>query len=359
MKDWYPDEPAIYDVNKTYLENAEMGPFFKGKIPKRPKIEKKIDFLGFKVNSPIGIPAGPLLNSKWIALAAKLGFDIVSYKTIRNYAHPAHALPNVIFVKQTGPHEAVRLDEPSEDLSQLTITNSFGNPSRSPEYLIADIAKANASLGEGQVMIVSIFGAPNQGISMVDDFVRTAVFAKEAGAKIIEANFSCPNVDKSEGCLYMSPETVFEYAKKISEAIRPIPLLIKVGVFSHPEQVKEVFFAAARGGVKGICGLNSVSMRVTNAKGEHPLGETRKTSGVTGGGIRSEALHFIRKAAEIIRKDKLDLLLIGCGGIMRPEHFTEFFNAGADIAMAATGMMWDPFLALRYHEMVNHAHAYP
>ncbi len=355
IPDWFPDRPGIYDIEKSYLENATDGPFFNGPIPKRPPPVRTYNLFGHKLNSPLGVPAGPLLNSRWIALAAKLGFDLPTYKTIRSQAHPGHPPPNVVYVKPTGPHHAVLSEEPSNHLSEFTITNSFGMPSMSPDFLLQDIARANQSLSSGQVMIVSVVGTPFQGLSFVDDFIRAATLAKEAGAKIIEANFSCPNVDKAEGSLYTSPDTVYEYAKKISEAIRPIPLILKVGLFSNPAQMKEVFLAAARGGANGICGLNAVSMEVTDKKGHAALGESRKSSGVCGGAIRPQALHFIHSASELIRKENLGLVLLGCGGITEPEHFDEFLQAGAQFALSATGMMWDPYLALKYHEKVSHA----
>lgn len=339
MPKWFPDHPPIYDIDKTYAENAAEGPFFNGKIPKRPKPEKMADFLGHEVNSPIGVPAGPLLNSNWIALAGKLGFDIPTYKTIRSDAHPGHQLPNVTFVDAHGK----QVDEPA-DLETLTITNSFGMPSKSPDFLLQDIEKANRSLTKGQVMIVSVVGTPNRGVSFAEDFVKAAVLAKAAGAKIIEANFSCPNVERADGILYNSPETVHEYTSLIAKAIHPIPLVLKVGVFPSSHQMKSVFLAAARGGARAICGLNSVSMKV-----HPPLDEHRTTSGVCGASIRGTALEFIRDAVEIIRENKLGLVLMGCGGIMKPEHFDEFFEAGALVAMSATGMMWDPYLAMRYH----------
>ena len=34
---------------------------------------------------------------------------------------------------------------------------------------------------------------------------------------------------------------------------------------------------------------------------------------------------------------------------MVEDQFDQFLKAGASVAMSATGMMWDPFLALRYH----------
>lgn len=345
--------PPIYDVSKTYLENATQGPFFCGELPIYEPTEHAVDFLGFKLNSPLGVPAGPLLNSKWISLASDLGFDLPTYKTIRSFAHPGHPLPNIVFVERRSPTKAQKVERPT-DIHELSITNSFGMPSMSPEFLMEDIAKANASLKQGQVMIVSVVGTPNRDVSFLDDFVRTAQLAKAAGAKIIEANFSCPNVDKAEGCLYMNSETVFEYVKKIASAIRPIPLLIKVGSFANRDQMRSVFVAAAKAGCAGICGLNSVSMEVEEDQGNPALGPSRKTSGVCGSAIREDALSFMKDAAEIKKSEKLDLVLLGCGGLMLPEHLAAMLDAGAAIALSATGMMWDPFLAKRYREMYAH-----
>ena len=340
----------IYDISKTYLENAAQGPFFLGELPQCESIRSPVDFLGFKLNSPIGVPAGPLLNSKWIALAANLGYDVPTYKTIRSFAYAGHPLPNVVFVERLSQTKARKIEHPA-DLKDISITNSFGMPSMSPEFLMEDIGKANASLKPGQVMIVSVVGSTNREISFLDDFVRTAELAKTAGAKIIEANFSCPNVDKAEGSLYTNSETVYEYVKKIAAAIRPIPLLIKVGAFANREQMRSVLLAAEKAGCSGVSGLNSVSMEVIEERGKAALGPARLTSGVCGSAIREEALRFMQDAAAIKKSEKLDLVLLGCGGLMLPEHLAEMLNAGALIAMSATGMMWDPLLAKRYREM--------
>lgn len=355
---WSPEQQPIYDIHKSYLENADQGPFFKGPIPKRtiPPKEKWIDFLGFPVASRIGVPAGPLLTSHWIELAGRLGFDIPTYKTIRSSSHPSHPLPNMVFVDTHGmivrenpPQQATLVANPSSNLEELAVTNSFGMPSKSPQFLLEDISRANASLQEGQVMVVSVVGSVRSDCTFLEDFVKAALLAKEAGAKIIEANFSCPNVDKSEGCLYMSPSTVAELGKALVKAIDPIPLIIKVGVFSIEQQMRDVFCAAAKAGIRAISGINTISMAVVDSHGQPALGASRQTSGICGGPIRQVAIQFMQQAAQINQQEKLDLTLIGVGGITLPEHFDQFFKAGADIAMSATGMMWDPYLALRYH----------
>lgn len=359
LPEWYPTHPPIYDIHKTYLENAEFGPFFRGPLPKRtlPPKEKWIDFLGYSVASPIGIPAGPLLTSRWIHLAGALGFDIPTYKTIRSSEHPSHPLPNMVFIDTHGmiPKDrplpvANLMRSPSPLIEELAVTNSFGMPSKSPQFLLDDIPRANASLQEGQVMVVSVVGTVRQDRTFLEDFVVAALLAKNSGAKIIEANFSCPNVDKTAGCLYMSPTTVFDLGKAIAAAIHPIPLIIKVGIFSSDEQMRDVFLAAARAGIRAISGINTVSMAVVDEHGHPALGPQRLTSGICGGPIREYALDFVAHAARINHREKLDLTLIGVGGITLPEHFDLFFEKGAHIAMTATGMMWDPYLAARYHQ---------
>jgi hypothetical protein len=55
-----------------------------------------------QVASRIGVPAGPLLDSKWTTLAANLGYDIVTYKTIRTCASTGHAPPNVLYLQAGG-----------------------------------------------------------------------------------------------------------------------------------------------------------------------------------------------------------------------------------------------------------------
>jgi dihydroorotate dehydrogenase len=199
-------------------------------------------------------------------------------------------------------------------------------------------------------MIVSVVGTPRQGQDFCEDFVRAASFAKDAGAKIIEANFSCPNVAKQEGCLYMSADVVSQIGAALVKAIHPIPLIIKMGLFASYDQMRKVMISAAKAGVQAVCGINTISMSVIDEQGQPALGPKRLTSGICGGPIRTAALRFIRDAVDINQKEKLNLTIMGVGGITLPEHFEEFLQTGAHVAMTATGMMWDPYLAHRYTE---------
>lgn len=349
----------LYDMYKSYQENVRQGPLWPGPIPERqlPSKELWVDFLGHKVASPIGVPAGPLLTSDWTALAGRLGFDIITYKTIRNRAYAGHPLPNMLYIQSKGQldssqGEVLAVDQ-EPGLDELGITNSFGMPSQSLEFLEADIPKALHHLQEGQVLVVSIVGSGTNRGDFIKDFIDTAMIAKNSGAKVVEANFSCPNVTAKEGSLFNNPQDVFEFASQLVKALNPIPLIIKVGVFPTNTLMKEVFLAAARAGVQAVSGINTVSKKVVDRFGKPALGPDRPTSGICGAPIRGLALNFVRDARKILTDEKLPLTLIGVGGITLPNHFDEFLHAGADIAQTATGMMWDPYIAMKYHKGVK------
>eukprot|EP01129_Flabellula_baltica_P010565 TRINITY_DN4483_c0_g2_i2.p1 TRINITY_DN4483_c0_g2~~TRINITY_DN4483_c0_g2_i2.p1 ORF type:complete len:614 (+),score=167.96 TRINITY_DN4483_c0_g2_i2:717-2558(+) len=356
-----PPVQPVYNINMTYDENLTNGPFadfdFENINVTVPE-ERWVDFLGFKVASPIGIPAGPLLDSKWTTFAAKCGFDIITYKTIRSKKHPCHPLPNVCHVDIEDFLE-LENDQPvyttpsgdSNDLAKIAITNSFGMPSQSPDVLREDLINAKNALNPGQILIVSVTGSMS-GESYdeyIQDFQNTAVLAKECGADIIEANFSCPNVKTGEGSIYNDPETVYNIATALVQALDGTPLILKLGAYSDNENLKQVLIKAAEAGATAVCGINTVRRNVYNVQTNEPaLGPDRTASGICGGPIRKIALDFIKNAVGIVNELNLPIQVVGCGGLVSPLHFDEALNLGAVGALTATGFMWDPFLALKY-----------
>ena len=69
---------AIYKVNRSYAWNYAHAPALPRvrRLPSGPGAT----LLGYRVNSPVGIAAGPLLNSKWIESYARVGYDIFTHK---------------------------------------------------------------------------------------------------------------------------------------------------------------------------------------------------------------------------------------------------------------------------------------
>lgn len=356
-----PAYPPIYDPTKTYLENIEHGPFFTAELPKRdfPPKESWKKCLDFEIASRIGVSSGPLFNSKWIKLASDLGFDILTYRTIHSHHSAAYPPPNIIYIETEQPMpklpKTVKQSTIPSSIGQLSIAHSFGDPCNSSEILVKDMVKAGQSIKPGQLMIVSIIANPHPHFDLIQDFILAARLAKEAKVKVIEANLSCLNVAKGEGLIYMFPDIVFDLCNKLVKELRPIPLIIKTGLFSNKEQMHDVLVAATRAGVRGFSGINPLPVHVVDENGKS-IFESHRQSFLSGALLRDTALSFIKDAKSINHKEKLDLTLFGCGGITLPEHFDAYFEHGADIALAATGMVWDPLLAARHHALHERSH---
>ncbi|MHB1563461.1 MAG: beta/alpha barrel domain-containing protein [Leptospirillum sp.] len=345
--------PPVYDIRISYEENYRNGPVFGIAPPPLQNTHQLVSFLGIPCRSRIGIPAGPLLNSAWIGFYAKMGFDILTYKTVRSHSHPSYQNPNCLYVPFNRPFKMEDLASPliatldfhPQSMSSVTITNSFGMPSQPPSVWIPDIKVSLNSLAQNQVLVVSVVGIEQNDCSMPEDFARTAKMAKEAGAMAIEVNFSCPNVKGKEGQLYQSPESSMKVLSMVREAIGETPLIMKVGQISDPD-LAEMLLEKTAPYIQGIGAINTVSGTIINSNGQPALpGPGRERSGLCGAGIRNLALQTVGILRKVIDKGNLKVDIIGVGGYNTPDDYQLFINEGADFVMSATGAMWDPYLA--------------
>ena len=147
-----------------------------------------------QLNSGLGIAAGPLLNSKWVEGYARLGFDVLTYKTVRSMAAPAHALPNIRPV-ENHEHAAVATRR-SQANGHPTLAVSMGMPSADPDVWRKDIRRAKEKIGAGQILIVSVAGtqAPGGDLEqLITDYARCAAWAAEAGADAVELHLAVPD----------------------------------------------------------------------------------------------------------------------------------------------------------------------
>ncbi len=347
---------ATYDIERSFDWNFDNGPVYEGEFLDVPKTPQK-DFLGLQVNSRIGIPAGLLLNSRWIEFYGKMGFDILTYKTVRNQYRPCYDLPNWVFIDrddQIDPHildeaQQLALLDPADHLA-ATSSVSFGMPSKAPKDWMPDVALARQSLKSGQVLIVSVVASTKAGSSvqsMVDEFGELAAMAREAGAQIVEANLSCPNVHKSEGEIFLDAELSGKIAAAMQKGVNGIPVLLKLGHFADKSLISDVL-QAVDGKASAVVMVNGISRRVVKNDGSAAFGKGREMSGILGRGIHAFSLDNVKSALEIVKKDQLSLEIVAVGGVSRAQDAKGFFDAGAAAVMLGSAPMFDPTLAIQF-----------
>ncbi len=344
----------FYDPTLSYEENYDEGPFgaFADGKTYEQKGEPQNDFLGHKVYLPFGIPAGPLLNSKFIKSAFEKGFDVCVYKTVRADIFPCHPLPNILSVHFAQKDLTIkRLEEPitaDENYQDpISITNSFGVPSRKPEIWQEDAQKAINYSKKGQVMVLSFMGTVKKDQTQnefISDFILAAKLANETGAKILEANLSCPNIG-NEGLVCYNLEVTEKVTKGIRKVIGNTPLILKIGYYQNNKDLEKLA-EIANEYANDVAGINTLQAVVVDHEGKQALpGPNRLKSGVCGFGIKWAGVETVKKLKEIKDKNNYSYSITGVGGVLNGSDYRDYKQAGADCIMSATGAMWNPYLA--------------
>lgn len=343
----------FYDPKKSYEENFDEGPFsaFADGETFERQGEPTDELLGNSLYIPFGVPAGPLLNGNFVKAAFRKGFDVATYKTVRSNRYPCHPWPNVLAVKVEGnltPERAgEKLTADSTYSEPLSITNSFGVPSRDPDFWQKDMADAAQSAGKGQVLIGGFQGtSKNDGDvqGYIDDFVATAGLVKETGVKILEANLSCPN-EGTANLLCFDIERARTIVYAIKNKVGDTPLVLKIGYFNDAQALHD-FVQKVGSMAQGLCAINTIPAEIVDKDGNQALpGEGRLRSGVCGNAIKWAGLDMVRRLKALRDELGLSYAIIGVGGVATPDDYAEYRGAGADVVQSATGAMWNPRLA--------------
>ena len=155
-----------YDISQSYQWNFDHAPD-PIQVAERP-VTGRWQLCGRSLNSPLGIAAGPLLNGRWILYYASLGFDVLTYKTVRRCQRNCYPLPNLLPVHaatMTGNEQ--QLFDQSEMHESWAI--SFGMPSQPPDVWRADIRQTRDQLDAAKLLAVSVVATvePNWSIQQV------------------------------------------------------------------------------------------------------------------------------------------------------------------------------------------------
>lgn len=320
--------------------------------------------LGRPLAGGLGVPACPLTASaRGIEFLLSQGFNLLTFKTVRSQAWPAHPPPHWLFLSEAGeksllpgplqPGLRLRAEEESrlEDARAFSTLNSFGIPSPPPAVWRREIRDSLSLIGEGQSLMVSILGScrGEGSASLCEDYRRLALQAAETGAHAIELDLSCPNLlgggeDKPLAPLSQSLQLAQGVLAGVGEELRGgPPLVIKLG-YQPPEQLTPLLRALAPH-AHAISGINALPVRALRADGRASF-PGRSHAGLSGVALRELAREFVSSLHRLrVAQPSLDYQIIGIGGVMSGEDVRELYRLGADAVQSATGASLRPSLA--------------
>jgi dihydroorotate dehydrogenase (NAD+) catalytic subunit len=340
-----------YDTQQTWRWNLEHAPPSLAAVADLTAVPGNWSWCGIPVNSPLGIPAGPLLDSRWLLHSANLGFDILVYKTVRSTARECYPLPNLVPVL-TGSLSAAGEKLPASEQMHGSWAVSFGMPSQSPDVWKKDVQFAREQLADGKVLVVSVVGTQDESVrnpdaslqQLADDFALCAKWVVDNGAHGVEANFSCPNVSTSDGQLYQQPQAAGIVAERIRDSIGDAPLVLKIGRLATAADAAELQNHVAPF-VNGLAMTNSIPAKVIAESGQLMFdGQPR---GICGDATRAASIDQTSMCRQTLADSGHELDLIGVGGISTADHVREYLGAGATSVALATAAMVNPDVGLQ------------
>ena len=279
-----------------------------------------IDFCGIRCANPFILASSPVAhNYEMCVRALEAGWAGICFKTISFY--PSHEVSPRFDQMEVDGVPFIGFKN-MEQLSEASVEENFDTlyrlKQRYPDKLI----------------ISSIMGRTD------DEWTRLAQYSTQAGADIIECNFSCPQMTQ-EGMgsdVGQSPELVRRFTAATRRGTH-LPILAKMT--PNIGQMTPVALAAHEGGATGIAAINTIKCitRIDEkALTARPVVcGLSSVSGYSGKAVRPIALRFIHELASDPSAGKMPIS--GIGGIETWRDALDFLLLGCTNLQICTAVM--------------------
>jgi dihydropyrimidine dehydrogenase (NAD+) subunit PreA len=282
------------------------------------KKDLSIDFMGVHFPNPFCLSASPVGNCyDMCAKAYDTGWGGVVFKTI-----------GFFIADEVSP----RFDKLSKESTPFV---GFKNMEQIAEHPLEDNLRDIKELKENypnKVLIASIMGANEK------EWEDLARLATEAGADMLELNFSCPQM--TSHAMGSDVGSNPELCKKYCQAVRrgsQLPFMAKMT--PNITDMVPVAKACLEGGANGIAAINTVksicSLDLERHIGMPVVDGKSSISGYSGKAVKPIALRFMQQMRSAIP----DLEISGIGGIETWVDAAEFILLGAKTLQVTTGIM--------------------
>jgi dihydropyrimidine dehydrogenase (NAD+) subunit PreA len=277
-----------------------------------------IDFLGVKFPNPFCISASPVGNCyDMCAKAYDVGWGGVVFKTI-----------GFFIADEVSP----RFDKLGKESTPFV---GFKNMEQIAEHPLEDNLRDIKRLKKNyphNVLIASIMGANEK------EWEDLARLATEAGADMLELNFSCPQMTSHAmgSDVGSNPELCKKYCAAVKRGSK-LPVLAKMT--PNITDMVPVAKACLEGGADGIAAINTVKS-ICNVDLDKKIGMPiingkSSISGYSGKAVKPIALRFLQQMRTAIP----DVQISGIGGIETWVDAAEFILLGAKTLQVTTSIM--------------------
>lgn len=190
--------------------------------------------------------------------------------------------------------------------------------------------------------------------STIEEYVELCKILNTLDIDGVELNLSCPNV--KAGCLAFG--TTYEGVKEVTSAVRKVldkPLIVKLT--PNVTDITQTAKAVEDAGADAVSLINTLLGMKIDIDKKRPI-LANNTGGLSGPAIKPVAVRMVYQVAQ-----KVNIPILGMGGIINGEDAVEFMLAGASAISIGAGNFIDPYTSvntvkgieeyLKRHEIEN------
>jgi dihydroorotate dehydrogenase (NAD+) catalytic subunit len=259
--------------------------------------------------------AGLRLANPTMLASGILGYSVETFESI------AKGGAGAIVTKSVGLKPREGYANPTVVQVSSGLVNAMGLPNPGIQEFVQEIRKAKATLHVP--LIVSVYGFS------ADEYARVAGVAVAAGADAIELNVSCPHVKETGSEIGQSSQVLIQVVRKVKHIIKK-PVFVKLS--PNVTSIEEIAEAAANAGADALTIMNTVKALAIDAETMMPI-LANKTGGLSGPAVKPIALRHVYSVYE-----RVEVPIIGCGGISNWQDAVEFLLAGASAVQIGTAI---------------------
>lgn len=308
------DRPVEISAFMTYLKEKSL------KGDDLDDVDLSIDFCGVACENPFFLSSSVVAsNYEMVARAFDMGWGGACFKTVGTFV-PEEVSPRFAGIRKEG-HSFIGFKN-IEQISDHTLEENL------------EFFRQLKKNYPNKILIASILGQDEE------EWTYLAKVVTEAGADIIECNFSCPHMtgDGLGSDVGQQPDLVYKFTKA-TVAGTHLPVLAKmtpnVGNMEPPA------IAAMEGGATGLAAINTIKSIMNVALDDFssdPSVEGKScVGGYSGKTVKPIALRFINDMKQHFQLSPAPIS--GMGGIETWRDAAEFMALGCENLQVTTSVM--------------------
>lgn len=226
-----------------------------------------------------------------------------------------------VVTKSIGPEPREGYPNPTVVQLDGALLNAVGLPNPG---IVEYEREVRHALQAGCVVIGSVFGKD------AAEYARVAAAMADYGVAGIELNLSCPHAKGLGTEIAQSAEAVEAFTRAVKDAV-PVPVFPKLS--PNVADIAAFAEAAEKGGADGIVAINTVKAMAIAPELKMPVLANR-TGGLSGPAIRPIGVRAVYDIYE-----RVDVPVIGVGGVDSGRAALEYIMAGASAVQVGTALV--------------------